>query len=410
MQSLQSWRPLPPRNPLTFVHIPKTAGTSLRYYLENQYGPATTCIAENWIELFPLRETIKDYRLLRGHFGANIRGIAIPDAKSVVLLRDPIRRTLSALIHLARDPNFNPQAYELAKGLTLKEMLRNERLMLLFANAHAAALCAATSPADIFAYIEKCKARDASIDIGSLEDEPKLAFAQQRLESFDFVGVVEQLDLFMSELSDGMQFHPAAKFSRINAAPSAHSLEQLDREDIDILSFYNDIDIPLYDFARRLTMQRRLAKSIQSLINSNRYSVPHGSFVIPLAGSVPGSGWYYPESEGGISWRWTGPDPEFTLELGLDPTADYEVQIRFSSPDREITGSDVEVFVNANRVPVFVHKPGAYFIKFDITSSLLARFSGACCILCNIGNVYEKSGDERKLGILVNEIAFREIG
>src|ERR1700723_3870236 len=85
------------RAPLFFMHIPKTAGMSMRQYLDNQYPADEICPAERWQDLLDIGRDVGTYRLVRGHFRYNLRQLAAPDARVLVVLREPLRRTVSAL-------------------------------------------------------------------------------------------------------------------------------------------------------------------------------------------------------------------------------------------------------------------------------------------------------------------------
>ena len=64
-----------------------------------------------------------------------------PRPRGLARLREPLRRTVSALRHLGRDPDFH-QTHELAKHLTLSEMIRRPDIMALQRDVQARFLCA----------------------------------------------------------------------------------------------------------------------------------------------------------------------------------------------------------------------------------------------------------------------------
>jgi len=128
------------RGPLFFMHIPKTAGMSMRQYLNEQYHPEEICPAERWQDLAGGARGVASYRLVRGHFRYNLRELVAPGAHMLVVLRDPLRRTVSALRHLARDPHFH-HTYEVAKDLTLGEMIRHRDIMAYQRDVQSRFLC-----------------------------------------------------------------------------------------------------------------------------------------------------------------------------------------------------------------------------------------------------------------------------
>jgi len=79
----------------------------MRQYLNNQYqadenlsGGALgrICLISSGMWIVPL---------VAWHFRYNLRQLVAPDACVLVVLREPLRRTVSALRHLSRDPNFH---------------------------------------------------------------------------------------------------------------------------------------------------------------------------------------------------------------------------------------------------------------------------------------------------------------
>ena len=91
-----------PRPPLVFIHIPKTAGTNVRDFLDSQYPIASICRAGGWKDVKDV-ESLKDFALVRGHFNFSVTYCLPPAFRSFVILRNPLNRTLSTLRHMQRD-------------------------------------------------------------------------------------------------------------------------------------------------------------------------------------------------------------------------------------------------------------------------------------------------------------------
>ncbi len=95
--------------PLRFLHVPKTAGTSLNIFLDRFYPPesifvfnASMPLAENLARLRNLpperRHTIKLYR---GHAPLTVGDPRVDEARTFTFLRDPVQRVVSFCHHLA---------------------------------------------------------------------------------------------------------------------------------------------------------------------------------------------------------------------------------------------------------------------------------------------------------------------
>jgi hypothetical protein len=109
---------------IAFVHIPKTAGTTLNSILAHQYSPEETyeimMRGMNWIVPRPtilsrplisfskirrLKSALRyrhELRVIRGHFDLSIRKLLPANARFFTLLRDPVERAISHYYHYRR--------------------------------------------------------------------------------------------------------------------------------------------------------------------------------------------------------------------------------------------------------------------------------------------------------------------
>ena len=97
-----------PRRPdaLIFLHVPKTAGTTLWLILRRQYSPAAVvrCDADDFAPLHALTPPERDQtRVFLGHFPFGLHQQLDRPATYVTVLRDPVERTLSRYAHVLRD-------------------------------------------------------------------------------------------------------------------------------------------------------------------------------------------------------------------------------------------------------------------------------------------------------------------
>jgi hypothetical protein len=89
---------------LYFLHIPKTAGTSVTKWLTDRFDQGSICPAKNWDQLVMIDpQELATYRLFAGHFGIDLEPFLQRRITAVTLLRDPLKRTISHYRHVRRD-------------------------------------------------------------------------------------------------------------------------------------------------------------------------------------------------------------------------------------------------------------------------------------------------------------------
>lgn len=395
------------RGPLFFMHIPKTAGMSMRSYLAGQYSARDVCPASTWPEVAALLEPPSSYLLVQGHFHYNMRAALRPGTKAIAVLRDPLLRTLSALRHLRRDPGFH-RDHAMAKDLSLRQTLRDPKLMARQRNVQAAALCASAPFKKVVSFLR----RDRNAEAAELEAPATLELALQRARQVEFLGTVEHLWLLLRQVSEAMGLHPAAGLPLVNDAPDGRTdLAGLDEDDIALLRTYNDIDLVLYDRCRELIEQREFQQLMLMMVDKGIYPRLQGSFALDLSEPLPGSGWYLPESAKGQVWRWTGPRPQFTLEVPLQPKGRYVVGLRFSRsgpPDSEA----LAVRANGQRLDVFLTRENDLFeAKIPLGPECFEDSEGYCRLVFDVGQVSAGVGhDLRPLGVAVSRVEFERVG
>jgi len=398
------------REPLFFMHIPKTAGMSMRLYLSGQYRTDDVCPATRWQDIVEREESLKAYGLVQGHFRYNLHELLPDGMRTLVILRQPLRRTLSALRHLQRDPNFH-RDHELAKSMTIAEILRHPGLMRNQHNVQARFLCASRQAALVSADLLRARAANTTADAGDGEPPPKLQLAQDRLASIDFIGLTEDIGTVLSGMARAMNYHPPAHFPHINEDPQRRDpLEDMSAEDLEILRLHNDVDLPLYEFAIRLIRRRGFEQSMRDLVGSGMYEAPPGSFEIPMTDIMPGSGWYATEQDGEIAWRWTGPGQYFSIEVPLRPDESYRLYMSFGSAGPFGPG---DLTAEVNDIPVECEievEDAGYRCALVIPRETLGA-EGFCSIRFDTGGTLQVSAeDNRRLGVAVRRVAFECLG
>jgi hypothetical protein len=399
------WTPQRPR--IFFMHVPKTAGMTLRVFLGNQYPLSQQMPANSWLELLETDVgAFENYRLFQGHFTSGIFDLLPKDVRRIVFLREPIARTISHLRHLRRDPNFHP-AHQLAAGRSLDELVRDDRIMDLCSNIQTAQL-SNDIPGEIILNGLRSE-RDGGLvpnpDVYVLP--PDLAQAEHTLERFHFVGFVESLPEDILQLSMALGLHPPMSLPKTNDDPGGGlDLGTLRPDTLAILRERNALDIALYERARRCP---RITRSTvgAALIDHGAYASISQPTDFPMSGPIPGSNWHESEEEDGAAHRWTGPLNETMLDLPLAPGFHFEVSLRVmieNLDDLSVATGGIELPIEHGSSEDDTHR-----ISFWVPSTAVQ--AGDLTSLCvRTRRVFKSSGtDVRLLSFLVMELSISRV-
>jgi len=223
--------------PLFFLHIPKTAGTTLNKVLDDNLSP------DNILDLYTdeqhaaigdvTYEEIAEYSLVRGH-------IFISDFKDILdgpvpfrvftFLRDPIERVISEFYFLKRWPKSHLHKYLNEKNISLGEYITSEDPMLRQRGRN-----------------NMTNSLSGVID-GSEDDRLELAWHHLK-DRFLTFGILERFDesLLMLKRLAGFDnaFYEKQNVRAINVD------RPVTEDDMDIIHEYNQMDIMLYSLATR---------------------------------------------------------------------------------------------------------------------------------------------------------------
>lgn len=211
-----------------FMHIEKTAGTSLAYSLFRAYPQAQ--IFPNmyqeqryfmgrhphWDEIDenPNRFLPKDMRLLVGHFGMNPIDRFPVKPKVFTFLRDPVERAISAI-------EFHRRAGGRYDGLTFDEVLEKH------------AWADGSRQAQSFGYDHVRKDVDEALE---------------NLNKIDFVGFVDTYDSCLVRLSEFLGLEQSLASEKKNLGNRTYVPTDAQRERLVRLT---EVDQALYDFAKK---------------------------------------------------------------------------------------------------------------------------------------------------------------
>ena len=403
----------PPRPRLFFMHLPKTAGMALRLFLGNQYPVDRIMPANDWRELLSVEIADLDrYSLFQGHFSCGLMDLLPPDVAPIVFLREPVARTVSHLKHMRRDPSFSPVGYRLAAGRSLDELVRDEYVMKLYCDVQSSLLCNYISGQSILAGLRRDQMAGLEPNPDAFPVPPDLAVAQESLERFRFVGLVEDFQEDVLRLSLELGLHPPQPLPKRNFDPEGggSGLNTIAAETLATIRERNPVDVALYEAAKaRLAKRPRISRDAagHALLARGIYRPIAEPVAFAMTGPIPGSNWYACEAAERGGHRWTGPLAQTTLELPLAAGFDFEIAMHVlidDLADLTVHRGDAELPLRRDATEGRMHR-----IAFRVPAQHVVG-DGLTALRFETKKVFQPSADDlRLLSFLVRSLAVTRV-
>lgn len=246
-------RPLGVDDRLAFVHVQKTAGTTLytvlsRLIPQERISPWLT--PQMVTRVAP--EQLARYRLVRGHVSYGILARVLPaDTIYMTFLREPIERALSHYAHLQRHAPDAPAA--LGHNMDLEEFVFHPIASLEIANLQTRMIGA------------RLQLRTYRRAVAALQREGQLAHAGKSasadeaiavLDSMAFVGLTERFDDSLALLTHTFGWPAVREVESTNIGGNKPVRERIPTHVMERIVELNQEDLKLYAHAQRLFATR----------------------------------------------------------------------------------------------------------------------------------------------------------
>ncbi|ADJ29192.1 sulfotransferase family 2 domain-containing protein [Nitrosococcus watsonii] len=422
---------------LHFLHIPKTAGTSVTQFLQRQYDLEHIVFETTWRELFKYQPRMPRLKLFRGHFGINLTKMIGPEFKVLTFLREPVSRVMSQYHHIRKTPTEG--LYKFASEMELAEFMRHKQGRKLFRNLQTRYIGKKFGVGQFWAHTGILNLPPDRF-FEDLASPLLLAEAKQNLNNFFFVGLTEYYEVSMLLLCHKLAALP--ELDAVKRRERERDSKQVSAEVLKHLEAENQLDMALYrhgktllvgDLAREFNLPEMLSMPVETALDyaNERKQVLWESCLFQYAQRMrveQQESWDWDASRGlqGTGWsdvhgrlgetphRWSGPKLVSTVDAPVDPRRDYEVTIHLLRFMTWRNQRQLEVHTSSGPISLTGRKKGSGWVGQGIvngqsTEEPFLRLSFHVSETVSVAELGGDPNDSDKRGFALRAIALKPV-
>jgi hypothetical protein len=339
---------------LLFLHIPKTAGTSLKRYLSHQVA-AADCLLDPPSGASFEPGVLDRLRFVAGHLDYDFAARYLQRPFILTCLRHPVERALSAFYY-QRTPRLAIQirmavpqlgATEAEQILAdLQRLTRHTQLRdFLQAEPDLARKTLGNLQTEYLAGATACAAHGADPDVLS-------TIAFRHLEACEGILLADRLPETLRLVDPAWVQDGRGALARDNAVDGRPAIADHAPDEIAALTELLAPDLALYRHAERLIEERRSTVRPPALASAPLANAADFRFDQP----IHGTGWHVREAAEGTWFCWT--DRDASLTLRLESTGDHRLECMVEHASCAEAWAGLAVTVNGQPVTLS-EKPAA---------------------------------------------------
>lgn len=398
--------------PIVFIHIAKTAGTSLRGLLRTRVaGSAVLEIPQGTRRRSRLFAHVDDFELVVGHINYAVTELFHRPPAVITFLREPIDRAMSAYYFVRQMDDSNiPPTLTRSQRRARVDLIRQMKALSLREFIHAHPASARTHLGNIQTAnlgsqnFRRKRRRPVGID--------DLERAKENLQRCVSFGLTERVDESMALICESLGWAPFDGFPHSNSTRNRPSTDDLDGATLDELRELTALDAELYRFASEL-FERRWQALLASRPTTAAAAVgARDAHTFCFDRRIPGSGWYGSERMGDAWFSWTGPDTESSIDLQPPPCDHLLLRVSVAHALHPDALHETQLFVNGAALTTVVRSEGnIHHLEAAVPTAAVqtpgdvARITIRTPFVLKPCDVDPDNGDTRALGLAVTSVA-----